>query len=126
MNAQPSPSGNPSKSRRQLAAWCEARLKEGWQKDALLDEMSRDCPLAEALRIIDEVKRALIGRAQKVLIAGIAMVLLGIVITFSTYQTAYETALSTGKGQYLVCFGAVISGGICVIVSLRSLFRLKG
>lgn len=125
MNTEPSPGGNVRKSRRQLAAWCEARLKEGFKKDALIDEMIRDCSLAEALQIFNEVKSELLGRARRVFAFGIIIILLGIGITYSTYNTAYETALRTGEGRYLVCFGAVISGAICVIVGLRSFMRLK-
>lgn len=111
----------PGRSRRQLAAWCEARLKEGHPKDALIGEMIRECSIEEAHQIYNEAKRVLTSRAQKLLIAGIILFLLGIGITYSTYNSA----VSAGGGQYLVCFGAIICGPICLVYALWSFSRLK-
>lgn len=123
MNTQLPPNGytRPGRSRRQLAAWCELRMKEGQPKDALIDEMIRECSAEEAQQIYHEIRRTLAGRTRKILILGIAAFILGVLFTYSSFtsRTYYN-----GGGFYFF-FGLIFGGIACVVYALWSLSRLR-
>lgn len=119
--AEPLPSYGAGRSRRQLTAWCEMQMKQGWVKESLLDEMTKDCPFAQALQIYDTTKISLTARAQKILGFGVIMFLLVITLTYSSY----DTALSSGGGGYYLFFGAIILGPVCAVFGLRELLNWK-
>lgn len=97
---------------RQLAVFCEMKLKEGYKKEAVFNAMINEgCPPSDASLILKESLRVLRGRAIKLAVAGAIFFLAGTGATLSSYRTAYES----GGGVYVLCFGAVICGIICLI-----------
>ena len=109
-------------NRNQVSAHCEAYLKQGVGKEKLCEKMvAEGCPPTEAKQIIDAAAGKLGRSAGIVLAVGLALIILGIAVTVATYRTAYEM----GGGVYIVWFGAVISGTVCVVFGLRSLLRLR-
>jgi hypothetical protein len=114
--------GWQGKSRRQVAALCESRLRKGDRRDALFQEMlSGGCSRDDAEEIMAESVRALTARGRKVLTVGVLFLAAGVLITVATYQTAYRS----GGGQFVVCIGAVACGIFCVSAGLRSIARLR-
>lgn len=105
MNAQ-APLGDfgSGMSPRQLAAQCEARLRQGVRSEELLRQMAEaGCPHGEAEQIIHGAASRLRGAAKKTLGLGILLLALGILVTVATYRTACEAGGGRGFG-YLVYF----------------------
>ena len=116
-------SGGSGMSLRQFAAHCEARLKQGASKEELFRQMvEAGCPPAEAARMIDDALAKLNSAAGKLLGFGILLLVLGVLTTIATYRTAYEA----GGGTYLLWYGAVISGAVCVVMGIRAMVKLRG
>jgi hypothetical protein len=110
-------------SPRQFAAQCEARLKQGTNRDELLRQMTEaGCPGAEAERMIAAAAKKLRGTAVKVLGAGILLLALGVLTGMATCGAAY----AAGGGIVVLWYGAAISGAVCAVIGIRSLARLRG
>ncbi|MCL2337071.1 MAG: hypothetical protein FWC60_06590 [Firmicutes bacterium] len=112
----------PNVSRRKWEISCEMKLKEGNGKDAVLNAMlAEGCPPSDATMFLTAALKTLRGQAIKLTAGGAAFLLLGLMLTLSSYRTAYEA----GGGRFFLFFGAMICGICCVFFGLRSFFRLK-
>lgn len=122
MEQRPIAQNVSDRSPRQLAVFCEMKLKEGYEKEVVLNAMiNGGCPPYDASQILNESLRALWGRAIKLTVAGAIFFLLGIGATLSSYRAACEA----GGGVYILCFGAVICGVVCLVVGFYSITRLR-